>query len=178
MHRHPVGICPGFKLVAQTQLKVALMPEVRVVQLADLLRTFFDQHALLKVEQIRRLAAGLFPPLVKVACGNHFMADTLVVEFKHRLIIDQNVATARLMFQLFNFATQLQVIAEEGVTGLPVAFHQRVTYKQLAAQRRVNLAVVDLTCGNDRQAVDGDLFGRHHRPQRPLPVRLAVRAFH
>ncbi len=38
MHRHAIGIGARFKLVAKPQLEVALMPEVRVVQLADLLR--------------------------------------------------------------------------------------------------------------------------------------------
>ena len=107
MHRHAVGIRARLKLIGQTQLQVALMPEVRVVQLADLLRPFFNQHALFKVEQIRRFAAGLFPPFVKVARGNDVMADALVIKFKHRLIIHQDIATTRFMLQLFNFAAQL-----------------------------------------------------------------------
>ena len=78
------------------------------------------------------------------------------------------------MLQLFDFRAQLQVFAEEGVTRLPVALHQRMADKQFAAQRRVDLAVVDLTRANDRQAVDGDLLRRHHRALRPLPVRLTV----
>ncbi len=57
------------------------------------------------------------------------------------------------MLQLFDFRAQLQVFAEEGVTRLPVALHQRMADKQFAAQRRVDLAVVDLTRANDRQAV-------------------------
>ena len=61
------------------------------------------------------------------------MADALVVELKQRFVIDENVATARFMLQLFNFVAQLQVFAEESVASLPVALHQRVTNKQLAA---------------------------------------------
>ena len=83
------------------------MPEVRVVQLADLLRPFFNQHALFKVEQIRRFPAGLLPPFVKMARGNHVVADALVIKFEHRLIIHQDVAAARFMLQLFNFTAQL-----------------------------------------------------------------------
>ena len=102
------------------------------------------------------------------------MAYALVVELEQRLVIHQDVAAARLMLQLFDFRPQLQVFAEEGVTRLPVALHQRMADKQFAAQRRVDLAVVDLTRGDDRQAVDGDLFRRHYRALRPLPVRLTV----
>ncbi len=78
------------------------------------------------------------------------------------------------MLQLFDFRPQLQVFPEEGMPRLPVALHQRVADKRFAAQRRVDLAVVDLACANDRQAVDGDLLRRHHRALRPLPVRFAV----
>ena len=81
------------------------------------------------------------------------------------------------MLQLFNFVAQLQVFAEESVASLPVALHQRVTNKQLAAQRRVNLAVVDLAGSDNRQAVNGHLLRRHHRALPALPVGFAVRAF-
>ena len=57
------------------------------------------------------------------------MADALVVELEQRLVIHQDVAAARLMLQLFDFRAQLQVIAEEGVTRLPVALYQRVADK-------------------------------------------------
>ena len=133
MHRHAVGVGARLELIGQTQLEVALMPEVRIVEFADLLRAFLNQHALFKVEQIRRLAAGLLPPFIKVARGDDVMADALVVELKQRFVIDENVATARFMLQLFNFVAQLQVFAEESVASLPVALHQRVTNKQLAA---------------------------------------------
>ncbi len=132
VNSHAVGIGARFKLVAQAQLEVALMPEVRVIELADLLRPLFDQHALFKVEQIRGVAADLFPPAVEVAGRDHFVADTLVVKLKQRLVIHQNVAATGFVLQLFHFAAQLQVFAEEGVTGLPVALHQRVADKQLA----------------------------------------------
>ena len=174
MHRHAVGVGARLELIGQTQLQIALVPEVRIVQFADLLRPFLNQHALLKVEQIRGVAAGLLPPGVKMPGGDDVVADALVVEFEQGLVIHQNVAAARLMLQLFDFRPQLQVLPEEGVARLPVALHQRVADKQLAAQRRIDLAVVDLTCANDRQAIDGDLFRRHHRALRPLPVRLTV----
>ncbi len=123
VHRHAVGVRARLKLVAQTQLQVALMPKVGVVQLADLLRALLNQHALFKVEQIRRFAAGLFPPAVKVAGRNGVDANALVVKLKQRVVIHQNVSAARLMLQLFDLGAQLQVLAEEGVPGLPVALH-------------------------------------------------------
>ncbi len=152
------------------------MPEVGVIQLADLFCALFYQHALFKIEQIRRLAAGLFPPAIKVTGGDGIDADALIVKFKQRIVIHQNVAAARLMLQLFNFGAQLQVLAEEGVPGLPIPLHQRMADKQLAAERRIDLAVVNLARGDHRQAVNGDLLCRHHRPLGALPVRLAVRA--
>ena len=57
------------------------------------------------------------------------MANALVVKLEHRLVIHQDVATARLMLQLFDFRPQLQVFAEEGVPRLPVALYQRVADK-------------------------------------------------
>ena len=92
MYRHAVRIRPWLKLITQTQLEIALMPEVRVIQLADLFRPFFDQHALFKVEQIRRFAADFFPPAVEVTCGDHIVADALVVKLKQRFVIHQNIA--------------------------------------------------------------------------------------
>ncbi len=68
------------------------MPEVRVIQLADFFRPFFDQHALFKVEQIRCFAADFFPPTIKVTCRDHIMADALVVKLKQRFVIHQNIA--------------------------------------------------------------------------------------
>ncbi len=174
MHRHAIGIGARFKLVAKPQLEVALMPEVRVVQLADLLRPLFNQHALFKIEQVWRFAAGLLPPGIKMTGGDDVVANALVVELEQGFVIHQDVAAARFMLQLFDFRPQLQVFPEEGMPRLPVALHQRVADKQFAAQRRVDLAVVDLACANDRQAVDGDLLRRHHRALRPLPVRFAV----
>ena len=129
MHRYAVSVGARFKLIGETQLQVALVPEVRIVELTDLLRAFLNQHALFKVEQIRRLAAGLFPPLVEMARGDDVMADTLVVELKQRFVVDKNIAAARLMLQLFNLVAQLQVVTEEGVTSLPVALHQRMADK-------------------------------------------------
>ena len=104
------------------------------------------------------------------------MTDTFIVKLKQRVIIHQNVAAAGFVFQLFHFRTQLLVIAEKGVTGLPVAFHQRVTDKQFATQRRIDLAVIHFTRRDDGQPVNGDFFRRHDRALRPFPVRLAVAA--
>ena len=92
MYGHTVRVCAWLKLIAQTQLEIALMPEVRVIQLADFFRPFFDQHALFKVEQIRRFAADFFPPAIEVARRDHIVADALVVELKQRFVINQNIA--------------------------------------------------------------------------------------
>ena len=92
MYGHTVSIRAGLKLIAQTQLEIALMPEVRVIQLADFFCALFDQHAFFKVEQIRRFAADFFPPAVEVARRDHIVADALVVELKQRFVINQNIA--------------------------------------------------------------------------------------
>ena len=59
---------------------------------------------------------------------------------------------------------------------LPVALDQRVADEQLAAELRVDPAVVDLALGDDRHAVQRHLLVRHHRRLLLLPVRLAVGA--
>ncbi len=58
------------------------MPEVRVIQLTDFFRALFDEHALFKVEQIRRFTGNFLPPAVKVTRGDYIMADALVVKLK------------------------------------------------------------------------------------------------
>ncbi|MNS48347.1 hypothetical protein D3C72_809140 [compost metagenome] len=105
------------------------------------------------------------------------MADALIVEFKQRFVVHEDVATTGFVLQLFHFGAQLKVFAEEGVASLPVAFHQRMADKQLAGERRIDQAVVHLTRRHDRQAVNGHFFRRHYRALRALPVRFTVRAF-
>lgn len=61
---------------------------------------------------------------------------------------------------------------------LPVALHQRMADKQLAAQQRIDGAVIDLARRDDRQTEQRDLFAGHHRPLRLRPVRFAVAVFH
>ena len=97
MHGHTVRIGSRFELVAQPQFEIALMPEVRIIQLTDFFRALFDKHALFKVEQVRGLAGNFLPPAIKVASRNHIMANTLVVKLKQCFIINQDVATARFM---------------------------------------------------------------------------------
>ncbi|MGY6036447.1 hypothetical protein ACUY4R_004565 [Kosakonia sp. BK9b] len=133
MHRNAVRIPAWFELITQSQLEIALMPEIRVVQLADTFCPFFDQHALLKIEQVRRFATGFFPPAVEMTCGDHLMADALIVKLKQRFVIDQNVASARFMLQLFHFGAQLQIVAEKGMARLPVTLNERMANKQLTA---------------------------------------------
>ncbi|MND85518.1 hypothetical protein D3C80_774470 [compost metagenome] len=82
MHRYAIGICARLKLIRQTQLEIALMPEVRIVQLTDVFRALFNQHALFKIEQVWRLFTGVFPPAVEVTARHHIMADALIVEFE------------------------------------------------------------------------------------------------
>ncbi|MNC23060.1 hypothetical protein D3C75_710740 [compost metagenome] len=123
MHGDTIGIRARFKLVSQTQLEIALMPKVRIVELADLFRTLFDQHALFEIEQVRRLFAGLFPPVIKVASRNDIVRNALVVKLKQRVVVHQYVAAAGLVLKFFNFIAQLEVVAEERMAGLPVAFN-------------------------------------------------------
>ena len=153
------------------------MPEVGVVELADLIRALFDQHLFVEAEQIGGVAARQLPPAIEMLRRYHLLADALVIKVEQGFIIHEDVAAARFMLEIFDFAAQLLVIAEEGVARLPVALHQRMADKQLAAQRRVDAAIVDLTRGDDRQAVQRDLLLRHHRALAFFPVRLAVAAF-
>ncbi len=68
------------------------------------------------------------------------------------------------MLQLLYLGAQLLVFAEEGVARLPVALHQRMADKQLAAQQRIDGAVIDLARRDDRQTEQRDFFAGHHRP--------------
>nr|CGY68641.1 Uncharacterised protein [Salmonella enterica subsp. enterica serovar Typhi] len=106
MDGHAVSIRARFKLIAQTQLEIALVPEIRVIQFADFFRAFFNQHTFFKVEQIRRLAADFFPPTIKVAGGNNVMANTLVIKLKQGIVIHQDIAAARFVLKFLDFRTQ------------------------------------------------------------------------
>ena len=66
MYRYAIRIGTRLELVTQLQFKVALMPEVRVIKLADLIRAIFDQHLFVEVQQLRVFTAGLFPPAVEM----------------------------------------------------------------------------------------------------------------
>ncbi len=99
------------------------------------------------------------------------MANALVVKLEHRLVINQDVATARLMLQLFGFPRAAQVIAEEGVPRPSQSPSTSAWRINSSAQRRVDSAVVDLTRGDDRQAATVTFPSLSPR-LRPLPVRL------
>ncbi|MNV54290.1 hypothetical protein D3C71_1464760 [compost metagenome] len=178
MHRHAVGVGTWLKLIGQAQLKVALMPGIRIVQRTDLIGTVLDQHLFFKAEQIRVLFCGVFPPVVKMTPGDHVARDALIVETEQGFIINQNVTTARLMLQLLHFRTQLQVGTEECMARLPVAFHQRMADKQFPAQQRIYGAVINLSRSDDGQPEQRHFFGGHHRTLGFRPMGFAVAVLH
>ena len=52
---------------------------------------------------------AFFHHLSKVASGDDIVANALIVKLEQRLVVNQNVATAGLVLQLFDFRAQLQV---------------------------------------------------------------------
>ncbi|MNG80788.1 hypothetical protein D3C79_394270 [compost metagenome] len=121
---------------------------------------------------------GGFPPVIKMTPGHHIARYPLVVETEQGFVIHQNVAATRFMFQLFHFGAQLEVGAEEGMSRLPVAFHQRMADKQLTAQQRINSAVIDWPRSDNRQPKQCHFFIGHHRALGFRPVRFAITVFH
>ncbi|CAH0222480.1 hypothetical protein SRABI106_01995 [Rahnella aquatilis] len=127
MYRYAVSIGTRLKLIGHAQFEIALMPEIRVIVSADIARALFDQHAFFKVQAVLRLR---FPPGIKMTRRHHFLPDALFIEQEQGFVINQNIAATGFVFQLFHFGAQTQVSAEERMTGLPVAFHQRMPDKQ------------------------------------------------
>ncbi len=171
-----VGVGPGLELVGQLHPLAELFPGVGVVAGADV-GALVDQHLGREREQVGLLLAGLLPPGVEVAGGDHVGRHPLVVEVVERLVVDHDVAAAGPVFQLLDLAEQPAVVLEELVVGVPVAFDQRVPDEQLTRQVGVDAAVVDLAPDHERHAVEGDLLQGDHGALVLLPVGLGVAAF-
>ena len=75
-------------------------------------------------------------------------------------------------------ASELLVVAEEGVRGVPLAVDQGVADEHLAGERRVDAVVADGAAGHDRQAVQRHRLGDDGAPAALVPARLAVRPLH
>ncbi|CSB88743.1 Uncharacterised protein [Vibrio cholerae] len=98
MYRHTVTVLARLKLVTEFEFQIALMPEIRVIQIGNVAGIAFEQHLFFKAEQIRRFTASGFPPRIKMATRHHFGTDTLVIELKQLFIINQNIAATRFVF--------------------------------------------------------------------------------
>ncbi len=81
------------------------------------------------------------------------MANTLVAKetqtgYRHH----EDIAAADFVLRLLDFRTQFYQILTEEAYGFASPLHQRMADKQLATQRRVNLAlIIHLARGDDRQ---------------------------
>ncbi|MNH06204.1 hypothetical protein D3C79_655650 [compost metagenome] len=169
-----VGRLPGLELVAQLELEPPLLPEVRVVEIADVGRIPLHQHLPLEVEQFGILLLRLLPPLVEVTAGDHLLGQAGVVEAEQVLVIHQDVATARLVLQRLHLGQQLAVLAEEAMAGLEVPLHQGAADEQLAAQDGIQGAEVDEPLVDQGQAIEGHLLLGHDGAVLLRPVRVAV----
>ena len=99
------------------------MPEIREIQLAHLFRIIINQEWAFKIKQFRIFLLCLFPPGIKMFLGNDFRANTLIVKFKKRTIIHQNIAAAAFVFQFLYFSNESLIFFEEFMFGIPIPFH-------------------------------------------------------
>ncbi len=175
-HGHAVRLRARFELVGQRQAEVVILPGIGVVALVDPGRVSLDQHGRGEGEQVGFGLPGLLPPAVEVAAGDHLGGDPLVVEVEQRLVVDQDVAAPRPVFQLLDVVEQFPVGVEEPVVGLPVALDQGMADEQVPAQRRVDRAVGHRAGRDQGHPVERHLLERHHRAPALLPVRFAVGA--
>ena len=99
------------------------------------------------------LAAGLLPPGVEVPGADHLGADPGVVELEDRLVVHPQVPPAGALLQLGDLGQHRLVVRPEPVVGLPLPLHQRVPDEQLAADHRVDRAVLHPPAHDQRDPV-------------------------
>ena len=61
--------------------------------------------------------------------------QTLQIEVRHRLLVDQDVAATQLCFQLLDLASQAPIVVEERRAQPRASFDQRFAHEDLAALR-------------------------------------------
>ena len=153
------------------------MPEIRKIQLAHLFRIIINQEWTFKIKQFRIFLLRLFPPGIKMFLGNYFRANTLIVKFKKRTVVHQNIAAATFVFQLLHFSNESLIFFEEFMFSIPIPFYQGRLNKDLAAYRWINSTVIHWSRCYNRHTVKRDFFICNHGATRFRPTRFGIGFF-
>ena len=95
------------------------------------------QHGGGQVELRRIDVAGVAPPPVELARRHDVVGQAGVVEVVHLVVVEQ-AASSGAILQGGHVASELVVVAEEGVRGVPLAVDEGVAHEHRAGERRVD----------------------------------------
>ena len=113
---------PWLELIGEPELDAPWVPEVGVVQIADMAGIALHQHLALEVEQLG-LWAAFAPP--STTCQNDGRKSPSSANGHRRsgtrvLVIHQNIAATGLVLQRLHLGQQGAVLLEETVAGLEI----------------------------------------------------------
>lgn len=112
------------ELVGEGELDLALAPRIRVVALEHRRGVLVHHGVRRERQQVGLLPAGLLPPRVEVPGRDRLRADPLVVEVEQGLVVDDDVAPARAVFEFLDVLEQRPVVVEELVLCAPFALYE------------------------------------------------------
>ena len=117
-------------------------------------------------------------PLLKLRRAVDALRNPLVVIVIDHLLVDQQIAPARLVLQLLQVFDQLPVVPPERGSRIEIPLHQRGTDKNLPRNFRLYRTEIDFAPGNERDAEQHHLFVSGDLPATFLPVRFRIVALH
>ena len=115
-----------------------------------------------------------FDPLFKRDRGMNAFRQTLEIEFRHGLFINENAAAARFVFKYFEFGEQFAVIRDGANFAVDFATDQRFLNKDFVRKCCVLFGKWHFTAGDNRQTIEQDALCRHDVTGFFRPMRLAV----
>ena len=124
-------------------------------------------------EHLRILFFRDTTPLFKRGAAHDRCVQNLVVKGVDRLVVNEHVRAARLVFNLFDFSHQTFVVCKERRTRFVQSFDQRLTDENVACHDRIVRRKLHAAIGIHGQTVKRTALKGHHFGTRLFPMRLA-----
>ena len=176
--RHAQGDAIGrvirLEVVGKRQRDPFPAPAIRVLLGSDLVGVTLQQILASHVQKLRIIRTGLFHPALETGQLEDIRRNARVEVAIQRLVIDQDVALARLGFQRIELLQQRLIGLVERSLAVPFAGDQRLANEDFPRNHRINRPEVHAALGHDDQTVQADLLVGYNLAALLLPVRLAV----
>ena len=171
---HAVTRVIGLEVISKRQAQFAQAQGIGVLRGGDFLGVAGQHVFFAHDQQVRVFCALALVPTVEAGALVDVGRQTRGVVSEQGFFIGEDVAAARLGFQLVEFLQQFAVGRQALGAGVDFPGHQPFADKQLTRGHRVNRAKMHGTAPDHDQAVEADLLIGHHLPTLLLPVRLEV----